>query len=140
MIPTKELTINKTTTIATARVAFGPATRLETNPRRNIIVSSMQAQGLQPLGLAVERSVRIETTFTGFHSMTMQVSHLVSALEPSATLAMAAKAKELTAAGKKVYDFSVGEPDFSTPAHICACRRRRHASRAYALHGSERNS
>src|SRR5215813_10580040 len=52
--------------------------------------------------------------------MAMQVSKLVSALEPSATLAMAAKAKELTAAGKKVYDFSVGEPDFRTPAHICA--------------------
>jgi len=52
--------------------------------------------------------------------MAMEVSHLISALEPSATLAMAAKAKELAAAGKKVYDFSVGEPDFSTPAHICA--------------------
>lgn len=51
--------------------------------------------------------------------MSMQVSKIVSALEPSATLAMAAKAKELTAAGKKVYDFSVGEPDFTTPAHIC---------------------
>jgi aspartate aminotransferase len=32
---------------------------------------------------------------------------------------MAAKAKELKAAGKKVYDFSVGEPDFTTPEHIC---------------------
>lgn len=32
---------------------------------------------------------------------------------------MAAKAKELTAAGKTVYDFSVGEPDFNTPEHIC---------------------
>jgi aspartate aminotransferase len=32
---------------------------------------------------------------------------------------MAAKAKELAAAGKKVYDFSVGEPDFHTPKHIC---------------------
>ena len=42
-----------------------------------------------------------------------------SALEPSATLAMAAKAKELKAAGKTVYDFSVGEPDFTTPEHIC---------------------
>jgi aspartate aminotransferase len=47
------------------------------------------------------------------------VSRLVQALEPSATLAMAAKAKELTAAGKTVYDFSVGEPDFTTPQHIC---------------------
>ena len=32
---------------------------------------------------------------------------------------MAAKAKELKAAGKTVYDLSVGEPDFITPAHIC---------------------
>lgn len=32
---------------------------------------------------------------------------------------MAAKAKELKAAGKTVYDFSVGEPDFVTPEHIC---------------------
>jgi aspartate aminotransferase len=47
------------------------------------------------------------------------ISRLVQSLEPSATLAMAAKAKELTAAGKTVYDFSVGEPDFTTPAHIC---------------------
>src|ERR1700753_35388 len=52
--------------------------------------------------------------------MAMQISKIVAALEPSATLTMAAKAKELTAAGKKVYDFSVGEPDFSTPTHICA--------------------
>jgi aspartate aminotransferase len=49
----------------------------------------------------------------------MQISRIVSALEPSATLAMAAKAKELSAAGKKVFDFSVGEPDFTTPQHIC---------------------
>ncbi|HEX3725196.1 MAG TPA: pyridoxal phosphate-dependent aminotransferase [Pirellulales bacterium] len=47
------------------------------------------------------------------------ISRLVQALEPSATLAMAAKARELKAAGKKVYDFSVGEPDFTTPEHIC---------------------
>lgn len=48
------------------------------------------------------------------------ISRIVQALEPSATLAMAAKAKELKAAGKSVIDFSVGEPDFTTPAHICA--------------------
>ncbi len=47
------------------------------------------------------------------------VSKVVSNLEPSATLAMAAKAKKLTADGKKVFDFSVGEPDFTTPQHIC---------------------
>ncbi len=32
---------------------------------------------------------------------------------------MAAKARQLKAEGKKVYDFSVGEPDFTTPEHIC---------------------
>ena len=47
------------------------------------------------------------------------ISRIVRASEPSATLAMAAKAKELKAAGKTVYDFSVGEPDFTTPEHIC---------------------
>ncbi len=47
------------------------------------------------------------------------ISRIVQQLEPSATLAMAAKARELKMAGRKVYDFSVGEPDFNTPPHIC---------------------
>ncbi|MBI3838616.1 MAG: pyridoxal phosphate-dependent aminotransferase [Planctomycetia bacterium] len=51
--------------------------------------------------------------------MPPSISRIVQALEPSATLAMAAKAKELKATGKTVYDFSVGEPDFTTPEHIC---------------------
>ena len=51
--------------------------------------------------------------------MPPSISRIVQNLEPSATLAMAAKAKELKAAGKTVYDFSVGEPDFTTPEHIC---------------------
>lgn len=51
--------------------------------------------------------------------MALSISRVLTALEPSATLAMAAKAKELARAGKKVFDFSVGEPDFPTPQHIC---------------------
>ncbi len=51
--------------------------------------------------------------------MSLRISRIVQALEPSATMAMAGKAKELKAAGKKVYDFSLGEPDFTTPDHIC---------------------
>ena len=51
--------------------------------------------------------------------MPPSVSRLIQALEPSATMAMAAKAKELKSAGKTVYDFSLGEPDFTTPEHIC---------------------
>ena len=52
--------------------------------------------------------------------MTIAISKVVQGLEPSATLAMSGKAKELTAQGKTVYDLSVGEPDFITPSHICA--------------------
>ena len=51
--------------------------------------------------------------------MAATISRIVQALEPSATMAMAAKAKELKASGRTVYDLSLGEPDFSTPAHIC---------------------
>jgi aspartate aminotransferase len=52
-------------------------------------------------------------------TMPQKISRIIQALEPSATLAMAAKARELKATGKTVYDLSVGEPDFTTPAHIC---------------------
>ncbi|MCC6125904.1 MAG: pyridoxal phosphate-dependent aminotransferase [Pirellulales bacterium] len=51
--------------------------------------------------------------------MPAKISKILQTLEPSATLAMAAKAKELKAAGRTVYDLSVGEPDFNTPEHIC---------------------
>ncbi len=51
--------------------------------------------------------------------MPTKISKILQALEPSATLAMAAKAKELKAAGRTIYDLSVGEPDFNTPEHIC---------------------
>jgi aspartate aminotransferase len=51
--------------------------------------------------------------------MTMKISRLIQSLEPSATLAMSAKAKQLKAEGRNVLDLSVGEPDFPTPWHIC---------------------
>jgi len=50
--------------------------------------------------------------------MTAPISRVLQALEPSATMAMAAKAKELKASGETVYDLSLGEPDFDTPEHI----------------------
>ncbi len=49
----------------------------------------------------------------------MKISQVLQRLEPSATMAMAARAKELKAAGHRVLDFSLGEPDFATPEHIC---------------------
>ena len=42
----------------------------------------------------------------------------VSQLQPSATLAISAKAKELKSQGVDVVGFGAGEPDFTTPAHI----------------------
>ena len=48
------------------------------------------------------------------------LSKIASAVQPSATLAAAARAKQLKAAGVAVFDFSLGEPDFPTPEHICA--------------------
>ena len=39
-------------------------------------------------------------------------------LKPSATLAAAAKAKELKSKGVDVLDFTLGEPDFITPANV----------------------
>lgn len=48
----------------------------------------------------------------------IKVSERVSAIAPSMTLAISAKANELKAAGEKVINFGVGEPDFNTPEHI----------------------
>ena len=50
--------------------------------------------------------------------MPRKLADRLSAVAPSATLAMAAKAARLRADGHKVYPFSVGEPDFDTPVHI----------------------
>ena len=52
--------------------------------------------------------------------MNFRLSPAVQKLQPSATIAAAAKAKALKASGVKVYDFTLGEPDFNTPAHIRA--------------------
>lgn len=49
----------------------------------------------------------------------LRVSNLAASVQPSATLAAGAKARQLKASGVKVYDFSLGEPDFNTPEHIC---------------------
>jgi len=49
----------------------------------------------------------------------MRLSNTVQSLEPSATIAAAAKAKALKASGTKVFEFTLGEPDFTTPKHIC---------------------
>src|SRR6266849_2254749 len=47
------------------------------------------------------------------------ISKMAAAVQPSATLAAGAKARQLRAEGVQVFDFSLGEPDFNTPEHIC---------------------
>ena len=49
----------------------------------------------------------------------IRISKLAASVQPSATLAAGAKARQLRAVGVKVFDFSLGEPDFNTPKHIC---------------------
>ncbi|MBZ9777312.1 pyridoxal phosphate-dependent aminotransferase [Psychroflexus sp. CAK8W] len=48
----------------------------------------------------------------------IQLSDKIQKLETSATLAMAAKARELKAEGKDIIGLSLGEPDFNTPDFI----------------------
>ena len=47
-----------------------------------------------------------------------QLSNRINSLPVSATLAMAAKARELKAQGKDIISLSLGEPDFNTPDFI----------------------
>jgi len=47
-----------------------------------------------------------------------RISARIASVEPSATLAVDAKAKALQKAGHDVIGFGAGEPDFPTPAHI----------------------
>ena len=50
--------------------------------------------------------------------MQNQLSDRINKLETSATLAMAAKTRELKAEGKNIIGLSLGEPDFNTPDFI----------------------
>lgn len=50
--------------------------------------------------------------------MSIRLSATVQKLKPSATIAAAAKAKELKNTGVTVHEFTLGEPDFITPEHI----------------------
>jgi len=47
------------------------------------------------------------------------ISKMAAAVQPSATLAAGAKARQLKTEGVHVFDFSLGEPDFPTTEHIC---------------------
>lgn len=63
-------------------------------------------------------------TTSGTTSVKNALSARAAAGEPSMTMAITAKAKKLKAEGKKVISFAAGEPDFKTPAHICAAAKK----------------
>src|SRR5260221_2087527 len=56
--------------------------------------------------------------------MPTQLASRLSAVAPSATLAMAARAAKLREQGHKVFAFGVGEPDFQTPTFIREAAKR----------------
>ena len=47
--------------------------------------------------------------------MSLELSERLKQMAPSATMAMAAKAKELKAQGRSIISFTAGEPNFNTP-------------------------
>jgi aspartate aminotransferase len=54
----------------------------------------------------------------------MRISKLVAGIAPSPTIAGAARAKAMRAAGQDVLSFAIGEPDFGTPDNIIAAAER----------------
>lgn len=53
-----------------------------------------------------------------------KLSNRIDAIQESATLAMAAKAREFKQKGIDVISLSLGEPDFKTPLHICEAAKK----------------
>src|SRR5439155_13049071 len=50
--------------------------------------------------------------------MPNRLAQRLDVVQPSATLAVSARAAALRAQGKTIYPFGVGEPDFDTPVHV----------------------
>jgi aspartate aminotransferase len=61
----------------------------------------------------------------------VKLAERTGAVAPSATLAMTARAAELRAAGRKIFAFGVGEPDFETPEYIREAAARALASSSH---------
>lgn len=72
-------------------------------------------------------------------ALTLNTSRM-SAVRPSATLAMAAKARALSKAGVDVANLSAGEPDFKTPDCILEAARRALPERAQHIYTPARGT
>lgn len=54
----------------------------------------------------------------------LRISNYANNIELSATLAAGTRVKKLKAQGVRIHDFTLGEPDFNTPAHIQEAARK----------------
>jgi aspartate aminotransferase len=54
----------------------------------------------------------------------IEFSRNVARLQPSATISLASRVRELVAAGRDIINLTAGEPDFATPAFICDAAER----------------
>jgi len=52
------------------------------------------------------------------------IADRLSAVQPSATIAVSQKARDLAAAGRDIISLGAGEPDFDTPDHIIAAAKK----------------
>jgi aspartate aminotransferase len=57
------------------------------------------------------------------HMTQIRLGKRMSAVEPSATIEITRRANQLRRKGKDIIGLSQGEPDFATPAHICAAAK-----------------
>jgi aspartate aminotransferase len=77
------------------------------------------AKDFKPLRTSVNNHIRIDFAYFMTH-----LSNRIEAIQESATLAMAAKAREFKNRGIDVINLSLGEPDFKTPLHICEAAKK----------------
>ena len=64
----------------------------------------------------------------------------LSRVKPSATIAVAQKARELKANGRDVISLGAGEPDFDTPAHVREAAKRARAAAAEAQRAGQKGA
>src|SRR5439155_22172402 len=92
----------------------GPAAGVPSSPRRVLPVQCSPCATPAATAGFGRRGV-----FAEYVLMLVPISKMAAQVQPSATLAAGAKARQLKADGIQVFDFSLGEPDFNTPEHIC---------------------
>lgn len=75
-------------------------------------------------GVARRAGSSLEPEVTYRKVSTLELSTRAGRLQPSPTLAITAKARQLRAEGRKIISMAAGEPDFNTPRSICEAAER----------------